>query len=77
MSQLTGHWWVMNQESREVIRTRLAEAERDRLVRQARGSSPSARARLAGALRAIANRLDGEAGSSGEPRLCPSPAAAR
>jgi hypothetical protein len=53
------YWGILARRSQEIVEARLAEAERDRLVRRALGPSPSARARLASALRAVANRLEG------------------
>ena len=52
------NWWMIEQENRARLRARLAEADCDRLARQARGPSRPVRAQLASALRAIANRLD-------------------
>ena len=61
-------WWIFI-ESRAMIEARLAEAERDRLARQATMPTRPIRGRLASALRAAAERLDGEVGSAAERRL--------
>ena len=48
---------------------RLAEMERQRLARQAAERGRPPRALLAGALRAVAGRLDGQPASIGRPGL--------
>ena len=68
------YWWITAAHAREIVDARVAEAERDRLARRAQGPGRSTRARVAGALRAIANRLDGETRPAGERRLSPAPA---
>ena len=60
------YWWILAQESSAILRARMTEAEHARLVRLAQGSRRPTRARLAGALRAIAGWLDGETWSPGD-----------
>ena len=62
-------WWILEAESRALVGGRLAEAEYDRLARSVAAPARSPRRRLASALRAVARRLDGEAGSAGGRRL--------
>ena len=65
------YWWVIEQQSRTIVAAHLAEAERERLARQAMKPARSARAILADALRAIAGRLDGETRPAVERQLSP------
>ena len=62
-------WWILEAESRARIGERLAEAEHNRLVRSAAQPARSPRHLLAGALRSVAQRLDGEVGTAGGRRL--------
>ena len=54
-----------------VIRQRRAEAEHERLARQVAKRRRPLRSELAGALRGLAARLDGEPGPAPERRLAP------
>ena len=67
---MTQHaWWILETESRVRIGEWLAEAEHDRLVRRVTAPARPVRSRVASALRAVARRLDGEVGATGERRL--------
>lgn len=68
------YWWTLAEQSRHIVRDRLAEAERERLAQRASDPSRSTRARLAGVLRSVAGRLDGDRPTGGRPLA---PAAAR
>jgi hypothetical protein len=65
------YWWILEEENRLMIEARLAEAERDRLAKQAANPARGARALLADALRGIAGYLDGDTPTVGERRLSP------
>ena len=61
---MTDLWLIA--ESQDKLRELWAEAERDRLARELRRPGRPARAALAGALRALASRLDSPAASRNE-----------
>lgn len=64
-------WWIMAEQSRQIVAERLADAERDRLTRQVDTSPRPLRMAVATALRAVAARLEVEPGRRDGSRLAP------